>query len=311
MKLTFLISIFILGSAFLKAEISAAGVFHQKPIIIPSGNANREDTKVYLPDNYDQQSQWPMVMVLHGYSGYGDQEDFYLGLRFRVNTRKFILVVPNGTIDQDGKHFWNATDFCCDLHKTGVDDTSYLLNLVKFVQTQYRVDPSRIYIIGHSNGGFMANRLTCDGGSLFAGIATLAGTTFKDPTRCRSTEPVSVLHIHAVDDPTIKFGGDTKYPGAEETINRWLHRDQCSNYPEFGPPLDLSLALKGDDASDKHWKNCRNNTEVALWTMRPHEATDYPYRGPYGPHIPPLSLNFTDLVLDFLFAQTKQGVVHE
>ncbi len=47
------------------------------------------------------------------------------------DARGFLYAAPDGTVDADGKRFWNATDACCDLHATNVDDSTYISALIK------------------------------------------------------------------------------------------------------------------------------------------------------------------------------------
>ena len=64
------------------------------------------------------------------------------------------------------------------------------------------VDPYRIYVAGHSNGGFMSYRLACTHADRIAAIVSLAGATFDTPADCSPTEPVAVLQIHGTADDT-------------------------------------------------------------------------------------------------------------
>lgn len=253
---------------------------------------------------------WPLIVVLHGFSGTGEFADFYLGLRFRVSTRGFILLSPEGTKtpsgtrapppevgDLSGLQFWNATDNCCDFGKTGVDDTAYLLALIEKAKATYNIDPNRVYLIGHSNGGFMVNRLGCEAGRTFAGIANLAGGTYKDPRNCRSPEPVRYLQIHAEDDERIRYGDHPDYSGARATVGHWLAKNGCSNRVTRGPKYDFVWTIPGTDTSVQSWKNCRSKKSVELWTIRSHKDEKH------NPHIPIFHISgvFTEAVLDFFF----------
>ncbi len=74
------------------------------------------------------------------------------------------------------------------------------------------MDRKRVYLIGHSNGGSMAYRMACQFSDQVAGIASLAGTTFMDPTQCRPSEPVNILHIHGTAETIDPYAG-----GADST----------------------------------------------------------------------------------------------
>ena len=69
-----------------------------------------------------------------------------------------------------------------------------------------------------------AYRMACDHADLIAGIASLAGATFDDPSSCQPSEPVHILQIHGTSDGVIAYGGgsvNATFPGAVETIETW------------------------------------------------------------------------------------------
>ena len=159
-----------------------------------------------LPADHDPETPIPLVLSLHGFTSHLAQHDRYFGLSKRVNADRFALIMANGTRDPDGKRFWNATDFCCDLHNTQVDDVKYLSGLLEEAATHIAVE--RIFVLGHSNGGFMSYRLACEGVPGLVAIASLAGTSFSDPSRCAFASPVSVLQIHGTNDKVIAYDGE-------------------------------------------------------------------------------------------------------
>lgn len=143
----------------------------------------------------------------------------------------------------------------------------------------------------------MVNRLGCDAGTSFAGIANLAGGTFKDPKNCKTPAPVPYLQIHAEDDKTIRYDGDSDYAGATETVEQWLEKNGCQKASVKGPKKDLIFLIPGRDTKSVAWNNCRSGKEVALWTIQKFEHKKH------NPHVPIFHLGFTDAVLDFLFKQ--------
>src|SRR5256885_7702700 len=58
---------------------------------------------------------------------------------------------------------------------------------------------SRIYVFGHSNGGFMANRLGCDQADKLAAVVSLAGETYANQTKCAASAPVAYLQVQGED----------------------------------------------------------------------------------------------------------------
>ena len=128
----------------------------------PSEIGGDRPVTVHVPASYVAGVATPLVILLHGYGASGAVQDLYFGLTALADSRGFLYAHPDGLVDADGKRYWNATDSCCDLGGTKVDDSTYVSSLIKQVQARYSVDPKRIFLVGHSNGGFMSYRMACD-----------------------------------------------------------------------------------------------------------------------------------------------------
>ena len=249
-----------------------------------------------LPADHDPKTPIPLVLSLHGFTSDSAQHDRYFGLSKRVNVDHFALIMANGTRDPDDNRFWNATDFCCDLHNTQVDDVQYLSRLLEEAATHIAVE--RIFALGHSNGGFMSYRLACEGIPKLVAIASLAGTSFSDPSRCALASPASVLQIHGTADEIVAYDGSTgenEYAGAEEVALRWAALARCDlTDPETLPPLDLDQGIDGPETVRTRYRTgCRHDVTIELWTME---------QGSHAPHFSP---DFGQRLLEWLFNASR------
>jgi polyhydroxybutyrate depolymerase len=203
--------------------------------------------EVFAPSSYSPDAPMPLVVLLHGFGASGAIQEAYFRLEPLAEQRGFLFVHPDGTINALGKRFWNATDACCGFSST-VDDSAYLMSLIEQVQAQFNVDPKRIYLVGHSNGGFMSYRMACEHADTIAAIVSLAGATYLDTDECDPTEPVSVLQIHGTADDTIAFDGGSilgnEFPGALATVTSWAAYNECT-----GDAIDLPTPLDLEGAS--------------------------------------------------------------
>src|SRR3954452_7482788 len=192
---------------------------------------------VHVPPGYDPAKPAPLLLVLHGYGSSGREEDAYLHLGKEAARRGYLYADPDGTRDSHGREFWNATDACCDLDRSNVDDAAYLSTVIREIQASFAVDPNRIDLIGHSNGAFMSYAMACTHADQIAAIASLAGATYMHPADCAPTAPVAVLEIHGTADRTVAYGGGTldvgsarrkvAYPGADASVADWARYDGC------------------------------------------------------------------------------------
>jgi polyhydroxybutyrate depolymerase len=250
---------------------------------------------VHVPDSYDPARPAPLVVLLHGYSSNAQEQESYLRLTDESDRRGFVYAYPEGTVDGRGKRFWNATDACCDFGSAKPDDSKYLSELISALQATYRID--RVFLIGHSNGGFMAFRMACDHADQITGIASLNGATWNDTAQCKPSEPVAVLAIHSSDDESISFEGGVNgpgtYPSAAGTVDQWRDFNRCPDAATDAPALDLVPDLPAAETSVRTYQNCAGRTAVQSWTING------------GRHIPAFGPTFAPAVMDFLLTQVE------
>jgi polyhydroxybutyrate depolymerase len=253
---------------------------------------------VHVPGSYDPARPAPLVVALHGYTSNATELETYLRLTPESERRGFVYAYPDGSTDARGERFWNATDACCAFSSPAPDDSRYLSELISTLQRSYRIDRARVYLIGHSNGGFMAFRMACDHADQVTAIVSVNGASWNDTGRCRPSEPVSVLAIHSSTDETIAFGGGVigraAYPSAATTVAQWLGYDRCARAGRGAPRLDLVTDLPGAETSVRTYvQGCAGGSTVQAWTING------------GAHAPRLGPAFAPAVTDFLLSQAK------
>ncbi len=239
----------------------------------PTIGGDRPVSVLRVPESYDPKKPAPLVMVLHGYGAGGLIQNIYFQLGSIADKEGFFLVAPDGTVDKSGKRFWNAVDTCCDFDDTKVDDVKYLSGLVSEVRGHYAIDPKRVYLVGHSNGGAMSMRLGCDKADVFAAIVDLAGPFYSDPSVCKPSQPVSLLHLHGTLDETVPYAGGPlgvggrKTPPAKVIAETFADRAGCAKDPVTVPAVDLERSIAGAETELARWSGCRSGAEVQLATI--------------------------------------------
>ena len=128
-----------------------------------------------VPSTYDASVPAPLLIALHGFSQSGMKFENYLHIGPLAEKQGILYVHPDGTKDRRGTRFWNATPECCDYQTPLVDDDAYIMSIIEMVSLKYLVDPDRIYLVGHSNGGFMVNRMACRHADVFAAVVNISG----------------------------------------------------------------------------------------------------------------------------------------
>ncbi|MGE0395804.1 MAG: PHB depolymerase family esterase [Kofleriaceae bacterium] len=240
------------------------------------------------PAALDEGTLYPLVMVLHGYGANGFVQQAYFGANGLPGMNKAFVIAPDGTVDASGKQFWNADAACCDFGNTGVDDVGYLGGILDdILATDWPIDPDRVFVIGHSNGGFMSYRMACERADIIAAIAPLAGNASSQPASCTPAQPVNVLHMHGTMDDTVPF------TGAEPSVTQWIQKNGCGSTRTAGPDLDLESNLSGAETHTALVDGCPATGQVELWTIEG------------GSHIPVFNATFAQTWFDWFQAHAR------
>ncbi len=263
----------------------------------PVGGEERPVT-VHVPPGYDPSEPAPLLLLLHGYSASGNVQEIYLGFTEMADKYGFLYAHPDGTFDSTNVRFWNATDSCCNFYGSEVDDSKYLRRVLDDIKKAYSVDPKRVYLFGHSNGGFMSHRMACDHADQLAAIGTLAGSNFKDESKCSPSAPVTTLVVHGNLDPTIVYGGGklygNEYPGAIETAETWAKLNGCSTTADTTPKNKDLTAIPGSETEVSRWDiGCDGGRVVEHWKLTGSQ------------HLPSFNDNFKAAVFDFFVAHPQ------
>lgn len=251
---------------------------------------------IFVPSTYSPSTPVPLIIALHGFNQSGAKFEKYLDLTPIVQADDIIYVHPDGTADTHGVRFWNATPECCDFQRPKVDDDAYIMSIIDSVSAQYAIDPNRIYIIGHSNGGFMANRLACNHADRIAAVVNIAGGSFTTVAACTPTNPISVLEIWGTADETFKGNHilGKPIPGAIKTFKTWAAINQCSKISQVVPQkLDLDKRIPGTETSITQYLDCPSGTAIDFWKIDG------------ASHVPALSKNFAPDLVNWLLAHPK------
>lgn len=279
----------------LAAALGACGD-QSPPEPTPTPTPSLVETRPYglaVPGAYRSSTPTPLVVLLHGYGSTGRAQAEYFGLLADAEEHGYLLAYPDGLVDPRGSRFWNATDACCNFYGNPVNDVAYLGAVIDDVAARYTVDPRRVFVVGHSNGGFMAHRLACEIGGRLAAIVSLAGAVWLNPGACPAPSPVNVLQVHGDADETISYAGGPGYPSAAQTVAIWAQKNRCSGALEAGADKDLDVQLPGLETRTETYAGCPPGGAASLWTIEG------------GGHVPRLGASWADEVWSYLSAHPK------
>ncbi|MEM6701448.1 MAG: fibronectin type III domain-containing protein [Acidobacteriota bacterium] len=254
----------------------------------------RGNLVVFIPDDYTPDRAWPLLYNLHGFTSNGDEAELYLGFQRFVDELGFFLVAPTGTRNPVGQTYWDATPACCEFYGQSPGDAEYLRRIYEEVAARWRISHAALF--GHSNGGFMANRMACEHGDVVRAIASLAGANFNRPQDCQATHPVRSLQIHGDRDLVVLYEGGIvpgggPYPGAFESVEQRALLHGCTGVTERGDRMDLSAEVAGQETRVLQFlQDCPPGGETELWTLREED------------HVPDFQLDFARRTAVWLLA---------
>jgi len=230
--------------------------------------------QIYRPSDLAAGERRPLLIFLHGLGASGKIAFEVLHLAaFGARERVFVLA-PDGSIDREKRQFWNA-GACCNFDRQHVDDVARLGQLIDSWRARPEVDSTRIYVMGHSNGGFMTERLACALGDRISAAASIAGAAPPAEQACTPTKSLALLEVHGDNDQFVRYGGGSvfdsselsRFPGIEQGFRDWAKRLGCAGAAQSAPDRDLDARLPGSETRVQRYASCTSGS-VELWTVR-------------------------------------------
>ena len=118
---------------------------------------------VVLPDNFDENKKYPLLLKLHGAGGRGDditpllRDSAFLHQREKFTDFPFMSIMP----------------LCHE--NTWFDMWEQLKEFIFYITTLPNIDSERIYLMGASMGGYATWQMTMSHPELFAAIVPICG----------------------------------------------------------------------------------------------------------------------------------------
>jgi polyhydroxybutyrate depolymerase len=230
--------------------------------------------RLRLPGTLRAGERVPLLLVLHGFGVSSSLLIAKAGLNAVADEKKFAYLAPEGARDALGRPFWNAGKSCCDLDHRQTDDAKRLRELLDANLSNASIDPTRVFLVGYSNGGFMAQRLACDVGNRIAGVVSVAGAAPSAELPCAQNTPLAVLEIHGDSDPIVHYGGGTVFDrtdveahvSAPDTAKYWAQHLSCNGTLHDVTRIDLEPYVPDRETSIQRYDDCRGTVE--LWTVK-------------------------------------------
>lgn len=163
--------------------------------------------RFYIPANYDAKKKWPMIVALHGMGG--DENSFFTNydkgaIRRLAEKRGYIVVCPKGR--------GPVSMYLASAERDVID-------VIKEMKREFSIDDDRVYLMGHSMGGYGSWSIAVNNPDLFAAIGPIAGggTPLSRP-RLKAITHVPWIVVHGDKDPTVPVDESRKMVKAGQEL---------------------------------------------------------------------------------------------
>jgi len=209
----------------------------------------------------------PLVIALHG--GGGNARTMTPRWLDTARREGFAVAFPNGVGRNANMGTWNAGGCCGWAMTSGSDDVAFISAMIDDIARDHRIDPSRVYVTGLSNGGMLTYRIGAALGPRIAAIAVVSGAMFGGETP--PATPLPVLIMHGEQDDVVPFQGGPSpmglvgrsqsqpFQGVPYAVDFWRRADRCADRP--------SIEVKGDVAVETYGR-CAKGAEVVLYRLK-------------------------------------------
>jgi polyhydroxybutyrate depolymerase len=235
----------------------------------------RREYVVHVPRCYDGEKALPALIMFHGGGGRASSTMVQTGWTEKAESAGFLAVFPEGSRPDPSRparfmfnpQTWNDGRDLLPSGKRNVDDVGFTEAMIDDLSRRFRLDRSRIYACGFSNGSSMAYRVGAELSERIAAVGAVSSSGLRIKVR-RLRRPVPLLAIHGGADPRTPLqGGDVKLwgvsdprPPVRHSPVRWARMLGCPDKPE--------VVRDADGVRVERWGPGRDGSEVIFCLIR-------------------------------------------
>jgi polyhydroxybutyrate depolymerase len=252
----------------------------------PAGDNKLDGGHLRMPQAAKPGATRLLVAIMSGDDGDADDN---LKLAGAANTEGIAVLYPTSRAGS----IWQLND------ARGTTDVQGVTALLDRTEASGCFDPKRISIVGLSNGGGFAVRMSCKLPGRFAAVVAVAAG-YRALDACSSATRASFLAIHGTADTIVPFNG--KLPDRKGNVPNyvagWARRDRCPKQPSTTYPHAYVQRIV--------YRGCPDGIRVEVLRL---SGTDHGWPGaaPPWPKHNPSGINASLEVLRFVRHATLPG----
>jgi len=212
--------------------------------------------QLYVPPAYTGGRAVPVVFNFHAFGSNAREQMVYGNFKPEADQYDFLIVAPDGQVPGD-RHF-NLTG------EPGLQNDVQMVDaLLDRIESQFCVDPRRVFSTGMSDGGGMTSALACTMYTRFAAFAPVALQAYRPG--CGGNAAIPIEAFKGTADPIVPYnGGVTRCCGhqvvgsAPKAMASWAAHNGCTGYTD---------TMIGNDVSKRVWTGCRTRGNVIFYRV--------------------------------------------
>jgi len=161
---------------------------------------------VYVPKAYNEKKSWPLIIGLHGLASNPSQLIRYPGFTSLAEKHGYIIACPMG---YNSSAWYGAATFVSK--RVGKLSEQDVMNVLAITRKDFNIDPSRIYLMGHSMGGGGTFYIAMKHPGIWAALAPIAPAIYARPTGLEKIRHIPVICIQGARDRLVKASKTRKW----------------------------------------------------------------------------------------------------
>ncbi len=255
-------SLYLLAPLFLGIGLLIRGIYwelHRSNGEVLTGGQKRAYL-LHVPKRIPSEHPMPLVICLHGFAEWPAHVMRLSHWNQLADEFGFLVVYPRGS----GFPFrWRCSNWFGKQEEQS-QDVQFISDLIDQLKKEYKIDESRIYANGLSNGGGMSFLLACRLSEQIAAIGGVAGAYVLPWAEYKPKRPVPAIIFHGTTDPIVPFhpkpsGRFSMLPDIPQWVQALAEHNGCQTNPV---PLPGSGSVSG-----VRYPAATNNAEVIFYAV--------------------------------------------
>ena len=203
---------------------------------------------IYIPENYNVTTAFPLLLSFHGLSSNMEFNYSYTNFDELAERENFIVVHPNGI-----SNTWTVS---------ANDDTdiNFIVALLNQLEEDYNIESNRIYSTGMSMGGFFSFSLACRLSDRIAAVASVTGSMYQPAiNNCSPVKPMPILQIHGTEDGTVQ------YSSVAGLLDFWTSHNNTDDLPII---FNIPDSDTGDGSTVERFEYLNGDSDVEVQHLK-------------------------------------------